>query len=79
MRVQLLSESENTFEKTYFYHELWLFENGIQILNFCTKNADVGKIIVSNRYIFSKTLMVRYNCTKCLVYSISQSRDIGRG
>ena len=39
----LLSNSGNIIEKSFFYQDLWLFENGVQIFNFCAKNPNVSK------------------------------------
>ena len=41
----LLSETVKRIEKFCFYQQLFLFENSIWFLNFCTKNADFSKIM----------------------------------
>lgn len=37
-------KTENKIEKSFFYQELWLFENNTQIFNFYSKNAHVNKL-----------------------------------
>lgn len=38
-------ESENSIAKSWVHQELWLFESGMQIFDFYTKNVDVSKIM----------------------------------
>ena len=38
-------QSENSIEKAWIYQEWWIFENGTQIFDFCTKNVDISKIM----------------------------------
>ena len=77
----LLYRTGNRIEKCCFFQEFWLFENSIQVFNFCTKILTSAKLWRTGNfqaYFFSKALMVHYHCTRFAVSRISLSRDMGR-